>query len=97
MSQLSLKGMFGKTTSEMGPQIVPIMAEPTRLTRSTNNRLIAGVCSGIAEHYGWDPALVRIGFVILSLLPAFPGIIVYILAWIIIPEGEKSSDTYRGE
>ncbi|MCQ1537784.1 PspC domain-containing protein [Methanocalculus taiwanensis] len=75
------------------------MAEEKRLTRSKTNRLLAGVCGGIAEYYGWDPSLVRIGWIVLSFIPAFPGIILYILALIIIPEedGEKKSDTYSGE
>lgn len=75
------------------------MAEEKRLTRSKTNRLLAGVCGGIAEHYGWDPSLVRIGWIVLSFIPAFPGIILYILALIIIPEedGEKKSDLYTGE
>lgn len=76
------------------------MAEEKRLTRSKTNRLLAGVCGGIAEYYGWDPSLVRIGWIVLSFVPAFPGIILYILALIIIPEGEgieKKSDVYSGE
>ncbi|GAA5262762.1 PspC domain-containing protein [Methanocalculus sp. MC3] len=75
------------------------MAEEKRLTRSKTNRLLAGVCGGIAEYYGWDPSLVRIGWIVLSFIPAFPGIILYILALIIIPEedGEKKSDLYTGE
>lgn len=76
------------------------MAEEKRLTRSKTNRLLAGVCGGIAEYYGWDPSLVRIGWIVLSFIPAFPGIILYILALIIIPEGEgapKKSDVYTGE
>ncbi len=75
------------------------MAEEKRLTRSKTNRLLGGVCGGIAEYYGWDPSLVRIGWIVLSFIPAFPGIILYILALIIIPEeeGEKKSNVYTGE
>lgn len=59
-----------------------------RLTRS-NNRVIAGVCAGIAEWLGWDIALVRILYLVLSLLSAaFPGILVYIILWIIMPPEE---------
>ncbi|MCP1662501.1 MAG: PspC domain-containing protein [Methanocalculus sp. MSAO_Arc1] len=76
------------------------MEEAPRLMRSRSTRLIAGVCGGIAEHYGWDPSLVRIAWIVLSLVPAFPGIIIYILAWIIIPEGEEENkaidDSYQG-
>jgi len=49
--------------------------------------MIGGVCGGIAEWLGWDPTLVRITFVAVSLLSAaFPGIFVYLLLWILMPE-----------
>lgn len=55
------------------------------LVRS-NNRVIAGVCGGIAEYFGWDPTLVRIVFLLVSIISAaFPGTIVYIILWIIMP------------
>ncbi len=58
-----------------------------RLTRS-RDKLLGGVCSGIAEYFGWDPSLVRVGYVVLSVLSAaFPGILVYIIMWIVVPEG----------
>jgi len=48
--------------------------------------MIAGVCRGIAEWLGWDPTIVRIGYVLLSVISAaFPGILVYIILWIIMP------------
>ncbi|MCK5170756.1 MAG: PspC domain-containing protein [Bacteroidales bacterium] len=57
-----------------------------KLTRS-HDQVIAGVCAGIAEYFGWDIALVRILYLVLSIFSAaFPGIIVYIILWIVIPE-----------
>lgn len=57
------------------------------LHRSNKHRIIAGVCGGIADWLGWDPTLVRIGYILLSVLSAaFPGIIVYIVLWIIAPK-----------
>lgn len=57
------------------------------LSRSKTDRMIAGVCGGIARTYGWDPTLVRIGYVLLSLVSAaFPGILVYVILWVLIPE-----------
>lgn len=48
--------------------------------------MIAGVCGGLAEWLGWNPTIVRIGYVVLSLISAaFPGILVYIILWIIMP------------
>ena len=51
--------------------------------------MIAGVCAGIAEYLDFDPSLVRIGYVLISIFSAaFPGILVYIILWIVIPEKE---------
>lgn len=56
-----------------------------RLVRS-KNKVIAGVCGGIAEYFGWDIALVRIVYLLISIFSAaFPGIIVYIILWIVMP------------
>ena len=57
-----------------------------RLVRS-NNRVIAGVCAGLAEWLGWDIALVRLLYLILTIFSAgFPGIIAYVILWIVMPE-----------
>lgn len=67
------------------PYANPGMQRP-RLHRS-RDRVIAGVCGGIAEWLGWDPTLVRLLYVILSIASAaFPGILVYIVLWIIMPK-----------
>ncbi len=56
-----------------------------RLTRSTTNRTIAGVCAGIAEYFEIDPTLVRVGWVLLSLFGG-TGVLAYIVCALIIPE-----------
>lgn len=57
-----------------------------RFTRS-RNRVIAGVCAGLAEWLGWDIALVRLLYLAISVLSAgFPGILTYIILWIVMPE-----------
>ena len=59
-----------------------------RLTRSRTDRTIAGVCAGLAEYFGVDVVLVRLLWVILSIAGAvIGGVIVYLVAWLIIPEG----------
>jgi phage shock protein PspC (stress-responsive transcriptional regulator) len=56
------------------------------LERSRTDKIIAGVCGGIARRYGWDPMLVRIVYVLASLFSAaFPGIIVYVVLWFLMP------------
>jgi phage shock protein C len=57
--------------------------------RRSHNKMIAGVCAGLAEYLDFDPSLVRIGYVIISIFSAaFPGILIYIILWIIVPERE---------
>jgi len=59
-----------------------------RLYRSRRQRLIAGVCGGIAERLGWSPLLVRILFVLGAVLPIFPGAVVYLVLWLVLPKAE---------
>lgn len=55
--------------------------------RSRKHRMIAGVCGGIADSLGWDPTLVRILYILVSIFSAaFPGILVYIILWLVMPE-----------
>lgn len=60
-----------------------------KLTRSRNNRMIAGVCGGVAEYFSLDPSLVRLAYALLTLFTAFSGVIVYIIMWLVIPEENK--------
>ena len=49
--------------------------------------MIAGVCGGIAAWLGWDPTLVRVLYVLVSFFSAaFPGILVYAILWVAMPE-----------
>ena len=58
-----------------------------RLRRSKSNKMIAGVIGGLARYFGFDPTMARVLYVILSIVSvAFPGILVYIILWIIMPE-----------
>ena len=48
--------------------------------------MIGGVCGGIAEYLGWSPRLIRVLYVLVSVISvAFPGILVYIILWIVMP------------
>lgn len=58
-----------------------------RFTRSIHDRMIAGVCGGIADYFDVDATLVRVAFVLLSVLSAaFPGLLVYLILWLVVPE-----------
>jgi phage shock protein C len=65
---------------------MPASARP-RLSRSTADRRIAGVCGGLAEHFGVDPTVVRIAVVVLTIYPGAIvfGVIGYVIGWFIIP------------
>ncbi len=68
-------------------QPFPPTGPQTRIVRPRHPRLIAGVCSGFALHYGWDVVLTRVVFAILTLLTAFwLGVILYIVGWVILPD-----------
>lgn len=65
------------------------MTNGRRLTRS-RNKMIAGVCAGIAEHFGWDVTLFRVVYVLVSIISAaFPGILVYLVLWIVMPRPDS--------
>jgi phage shock protein C len=56
------------------------------LTRARQNRVIAGVCAGLHNYYGWDTSLVRVVFVLTAIV-LFPlGIVAYAAAWVLVPE-----------
>jgi phage shock protein C len=58
-----------------------------KLYRPVQGRMLGGVCAGIGEHLEVDPTIIRLVWVVLTCLSLGTGLIVYILAWIIIPEG----------
>lgn len=60
------------------------MSTGKKLYRS-NDRIIAGVCAGIAEYFDFDPTVVRIVYALLTICTAFSGIILYPILWIIMP------------
>jgi phage shock protein C len=57
-----------------------------QVLRRSSNKMIAGVCAGIAEYFGWEVTLFRSVFVVVSILSAaFPGILVYVVLWVVMP------------
>lgn len=64
----------------------PPPAPPKRLTRSRDDKMVAGVCGGLAEYFNIDPTLVRIGAVV-ALCLGFPAVLLgYVVAWAIVPQ-----------
>jgi phage shock protein C len=62
-----------------------------RLYRSRKERILGGVCGGLGEHIDVDPTIIRLVWVVVTLLSFGTGIIVYLIAWIIIPESHDES------
>lgn len=58
-----------------------------KLRRSRSDRIIAGVCGGLGEFFGLNPIWFRLGFLILLIPGGLPGLVPYILLWLIIPKG----------
>ena len=65
--------------------------ENRKLRRNPMNRVIGGVCSGLADFFGVDVALMRIAFVIAFLFASF-GFWLYIILWIVLPESQQTTD-----
>lgn len=71
-----------------GPSAGP--PPPRRLTRSRRHKMIAGVCGGLAEYLDIDPTLMRVLYVIVSLISAaFPGILAYIILMFVMPRADE--------
>jgi phage shock protein C len=69
-----------------------------RKLRRSRDRWLAGVCGGIAEFFGWSALATRLAFIAVSLLSAaFPGILVYLVLWIVMPPPARGFhlDDYR--
>lgn len=63
-----------------------------RLTRSSRFKIIAGVCGGLAEYFEMDPTVVRVAYVLISIVSAaFPGILAYIILMFIMPPPEAQA------
>lgn len=64
-----------------------------RLYRSNKNKMIAGICGGIAEIVKQDPTLIRLLVVLLALITAvLPFVLIYVIAWIIIPDEDEINE-----
>ena len=62
-----------------------------RLYRSKNDRMLGGVCAGLGENFDIDPTVIRLVWAVITVLSIGTGVLVYIIAWILIPEEESGS------
>ena len=54
--------------------------------RRSNDKMIAGVCAGLAHYFDLDPTVIRSVYVLLSIFTAFAGVLVYLILWLIMPK-----------
>ena len=63
-----------------------------KLTRSSRHKMIAGVCGGLAEYFELDPTVVRVAYVLISIISvAFPGILAYIILMFVMPPPDQQA------
>ena len=66
-----------------------------KLCRSREDRDIAGVCGGLAEHLGWDSGRLRMVWVLATIFTAFAGVVVYLALWYLMPEEPPPAPTFE--
>lgn len=64
------------------------MEEPRKLYRSRNQRMVAGVCGGLAEYFNVDATMIRVLFLVLTVVGG-SGLVIYLVMWIIVPDVRK--------
>jgi phage shock protein C len=82
------------TQLDMEPSEAGTAPPTVRLTRSTNDRMIAGVCGGLGRYFGVDPVWFRLAFVVLA-LGGGSGVLIYLIAWIVVPEATDQAVAHR--
>ena len=68
----------------LGPVCLPMSSTTTPLRRSKDQRWVAGICGGIARRYGWNPGIVRLIWLIATVIPVLPGLPAYLILWFVL-------------
>jgi phage shock protein C len=66
-----------------------------KLYRSQNDRQIAGVCGGLAEHLGWSSCRLRVVWVLATIFTAFAGVVLYLALWYLMPKAPPPAPTFE--
>ncbi|MCK9591266.1 MAG: PspC domain-containing protein [Methanoregula sp.] len=64
-----------------------------QLYRTIQERMLGGVCGGLGKYFDIDPTVIRLFWIVVTVLSVGTGILVYLLAWIIIPEEDTAGDS----
>jgi phage shock protein C len=78
------------TQLDTGPPGAGTSPPAVRLNRSTQDRMIAGVCGGLGSYFGIDPVWFRFAFVVLA-LGGGSGVLIYLIAWLVVPESSDGA------
>jgi phage shock protein C len=73
----------------------PTVAPYKQLRRPLDDRILAGVCSGIGRYLAVDPVLIRVGFVVLAALTWGAALLAYPIAWFLMPEEPAPAEPVR--
>ena len=65
------------------------MEEPRKLYRSRSQRMLGGVCGGLAEYFNVDATLIRVLFLVLAVFGG-SGLVIYVVMWLIVPDASKA-------
>jgi phage shock protein PspC (stress-responsive transcriptional regulator) len=66
-----------------------------KVCRSQNDRMMAGVCGGLAEHLGWSPFRLRVVWVLATIFTAFAGVILYFALWFLMPKAPLPAPSFE--
>jgi phage shock protein PspC (stress-responsive transcriptional regulator) len=83
------------TTSEPNNPVPEVPKQPRRVERSRTDRVLGGVCAGIARSVGVDPVIVRLVAVIVGLFSAGAAVLAYLLAWVLLPQAAEEPQLQR--
>ena len=67
-----------------------------RLVRSSKDKWLGGVLGGLADYFGWDPTIVRLVCVLVTMCTAFSGVLAYLVLWILMPKHDLLDDMMNG-
>ena len=67
-----------------------------RLVRSSKDKWLGGVLGGLADYFGWDPTIVRLVYVLVTMCTAFSGVLAYLVLWILMPKHDLLDDMMNG-
>lgn len=83
---------FRLTVARAEPRLQAMVRRGAFMLKRSRNKVVAGICGGVAEHLGWSPGRTRLVYALLSVLSAgFPGVLLYLALWFLMPPPAASA------